>query len=184
MSYILLFELILSSKKRNIYCTLFIALQFFWNIIIGQAAKFFLDWRYMQLAGSLLASLAVGYPWLIKESFKWLIVREDYIQAEKVCRKIFKEKNMVARLMKMKLDDQTVNDEYDSTGYWPVIIWQPTFRKIISFFVLIWSILSLINFFVNEEMNKFLVNNINDYTLKNGILFIANGGICLIYYYR
>ncbi len=185
MSYVLLFELILNSKKRSVYCTLFIASQFFWNILIGVASKFFQDWRYMQLTGSLLASLAVGYPWLIKESYKWLIVRDDFIRAEKVCKKIFIEKNTVLRLIKMKLDDHSLNaNQYDSTGYWPVLIWQPTFRKIISFFVLIWSGLSLINFFINEEAGKLLSNNINDYSLQNGILFAANVGVCLIYYFR
>ena len=182
MSYVLLFEIILSSKSRNTYCTLFIASQFFWNIFISIASKFFQDWRYMQLTGSLLASLAVGYPWLIKESFKWLIVRDDFSQAERVCKKIFKERNVVARLMKMKLDDQTVGDERNSEGYWPYVIWQPTFRKIISSFVLIWSVVSLVGFFVNEESKKLLANNLNDYSLQNGILFVSNLALCLLYY--
>lgn len=182
MSYVLLFEIILSSKKRSVYCTIFVASQFFWNIFISISSRFFQDWRYMQLSGSLLASLAVGYPWLIKESFKWLIVRDDFSQAERVCRKIFKERNIVARLMKMKLDDQTISHEYDSDGYWPVVIWQPTFRKIISFFVLIWSIVSLISFFINEESKKLLSNNINDYSLQNGILFLTNTGLGFVYY--
>ena len=184
MSYVLLFEMIINKKSRYIYCTLFIAGKYFWNVLIGLVSIFFEDWRYMQLTFSLLASLAIGYPWLLKESFKWLIVRDNYIQAEKICKDIFNEKNVMARLIKLKFDDQSFSHAYDSSGYWPVLIWKPTFRKIISFFVLIWSVLSLINFFINEEVEMILKNNIFDYSLQNLILFLANVTLCLTYYLK
>lgn len=183
ISYVLLFEMIINKKSRYIYCTLFIAGKYFWNASIGMVSIFFEDWRYMQLTFSLLASLAISYPWLINESFKWLIVRENYVQAEKVCREIFNEENVMMRLIKLKLDDQSFSN-YDSSRYWPVLIWQKSFRKIISIFVLIWSILSLINFFINEEVEMILKNNIFDYSLQNMILFIANTALCLIYFLK
>jgi hypothetical protein len=109
-----------------------------------------------------------------------LICRDDFSRAEKVCTKIFKEKNVINRLMKMKLEDQ-LSEEYYSTGYWPTFFWQPTFRKIICCFVFIWSILSLISFFVNEEAVHFLRNNINDYSLQNFVFALCNGAISFIY---
>ena len=142
--------------------------------------KLIKDWRYLQLAGSLLSSIAIGYPWLVKESFKWLIVRDDFVKAEKVCKRIFKENGIIARFMKMKADDQ-VNDAYETANYWPVVIWQPTFRKIICYFVLMWSVISLTNFVINEEIIKLLSNHINNYALQNGILTLFNVDIGLAY---
>jgi hypothetical protein len=136
----------------------------------------------MQLTGSLMSTFAIGYPWLIKESFKWLIVKDDFVRAERVCKYLFKENGIIARLMKLKSDDQ-LNDDYEtSIQWWPMVIWQPTFRKIICYFVLMWSILSLTNFFINEELIKILNNNINNYILQNFLLAIFNISIGFIYY--
>ena len=82
----------------------------------------------------------------------------------------------------MKADDQ-LNDEYETpTNYWPIVIWQPTFRKIICYFVLMWSILSLINFFINEESLRLTGNNINNYSILNFALSLFNFVIGLTFY--
>ena len=108
-------------------------------------------------------------------------MRDDFIRAERVCKGIFKENGIIARLMKLKSDDQ-LNDDFQSTNWWPIVIWQPTFRRIICYFVLMWSILSLTNFFVHEETVKILDYNVENYMLQNAMLAAANIGIGLIYF--
>lgn len=141
------------------------------------------DWRYMQLVGSLFAGVGIIYPWLIQESFKWLIVKEYFTRAEKVCKRIFVENGIIARLIKIKTNDQFNGPEEleTSTGYWPMIIWQPTFRKIISYFVFMWSILSLINFFIHEETVKLANRHISNYACQNFIIFLCNIILALLF---
>lgn len=193
VSYVLLFELILKSKNRNIYCSLFISTQYFFNLLIANASRMIADWRYMQLAGSLVSTFAIGYPWLITESFKWLCVKEDFAQAERVCKRVFKENGVIARLMKMKAsDDQKSNaaettttadsSSASATAYWPMVIWQPTFRKIICYFVLMWSILSLTYFFISEEDVRLTPSHVGNYMVHNFMLALSNTMLGIIYY--
>ncbi len=121
-------------------------------------------------------------------------MRDDFAKAERVCKSIFVENGIVARFLKMKLDDQLNNDfetQVNNNGangnggtnnYWPMIIWQPTFRKIICCFVMMWSILSLTNFFIQEDNIELNKNNINNYSIQNGVLFIFNVGLSLLYF--
>lgn len=183
VSYVLLFELILKSKHRNIYCALFVSFQYISNVIVALMAKMIKDWRYMQLTGSLMSSVAIGYPWLITESFKWLIVKDDFLNAEKVCKRIFKENGIIARLMKMRADDQSNEESVEtSSAYWPMVIWQPTFRKIICYFVLMWSVLSLTYFFINEEDVRLTSGHLNNYALHNFIIAAFNIVLGIVYY--
>ncbi|CAF0956567.1 unnamed protein product [Brachionus calyciflorus] len=61
--YVLLFEIIINLKHRNIYCVLFVSLEPFLNTFIGLMTKYVNDWRYLQLVGSLFVSVAFIYPW-------------------------------------------------------------------------------------------------------------------------
>lgn len=155
----------------------------------------------MQLAGSLVSSFAIGYPWLITESFKWLCVKEEYAKADRVCRRMFKENAVLTRLMKlrgaaasvacvnepppiMNHDTSSSSSSSDSANayYWPMVIWQPTFRKIICYFVLMWSVLSLTYFFINEEDVRLTPSHINNYVVHNFMLAFSNTMLGVIYY--
>jgi hypothetical protein len=137
----------------------------------------------MQLIGSLMSSFAIGYPWLIVESFKWLIVKDDFLNAERVCKRIFKENGIIARLMKLRSEDLSSEETVETTsGYWPMVIWQPTFRKIICYFVLMWSILSLTYFFINEEDIRLTSSHIGNYALHNFLIAFSNIALGIVYY--
>ena len=59
--------MIIKSKNRNIYCSLFYSNVFVCNIGIAFMSKLIKDWRYFQLIGSLMSSIAIGYPWYNKK---------------------------------------------------------------------------------------------------------------------
>lgn len=175
------------------YCSLLISSQYVFNMLIASVARLIADWRYMQLAGSLVTSFAIGYPWLITESFKWLCVRGDYVRVERVCKRIFKDNGVISRLVRLRtgVDEPAIipsspDDTLDSASavgaYWPMMIWQPTFRKIICYFVLMWSVLSLTYFFINEEDTRLTPSHMGNYMIHNFLLAFSNTMLGVIYY--
>ncbi|RNA30767.1 organic cation transporter [Brachionus plicatilis] len=129
VAYVLLFETIISPNSRNFYSIAFVSLEPFMNIFVSLMTKYINDWRYLQLTGSLLASVAFVYPWMIKESFKWLLIRGEFKKAQSICYKILQVSNGSSfNLAHIKSLDKFSNDKLDIESF------QPTLRRIIKNF--------------------------------------------------
>ncbi|CAF4167086.1 unnamed protein product [Rotaria magnacalcarata] len=73
---LLVFVMVIESceykHRAQIGCLLLASIPAF-GIIIGVTYFFLLDWRHMQLLGSLITTLTLCYPWLIPESRRWYV---------------------------------------------------------------------------------------------------------------
>lgn len=106
---------------------------------------------------------------MIKESFKWLLIRGDLKKAQSICYKILQTSNGTSfNLAHVKSLDKLSDDKLDNESF------QPTLRRIISFFVLLWSLTSLLSFFNSQENFHFADDNINSEITLNLIIGIFN----------
>ncbi|CAF1382123.1 unnamed protein product [Adineta ricciae] len=72
LGFIMVIESCEYTHRAQIGCLLLASIPIF-GIIIGVAYFFLLDWRHMQLLGTLVTTLTLCYPWLIPESRRWYL---------------------------------------------------------------------------------------------------------------
>ncbi|UJR36951.1 hypothetical protein I4U23_029660 [Adineta vaga] len=72
LGFIMVIESCEYTHRAQIGCLLLASLPIF-GIIIGVTYFFILDWRHMQLLGTLITTLTLCYPWLIPESRRWYL---------------------------------------------------------------------------------------------------------------
>ncbi|CAF1268244.1 unnamed protein product [Rotaria sordida] len=70
--FIMVIESCEYKHRAQVGCLLLASIPIF-GIIIGVTYFFLLDWRHMQLLGSLITTLSLCYPWLIPESRRWYV---------------------------------------------------------------------------------------------------------------
>ncbi|CAF3326103.1 unnamed protein product [Rotaria socialis] len=72
LGFVMVIESCEYKHRAQIGCLLLASIPAF-GIIIGVTYFFLLDWRHMQLLGSLITTLTLCYPWLIPESRRWYV---------------------------------------------------------------------------------------------------------------
>ncbi|CAF0764738.1 unnamed protein product [Rotaria sordida] len=72
LGFVMVIESCEYKHRAQIGCLLLASIPIF-GIIIGVTYFFLLDWRHMQLLGTLIATLTLCYPWLIPESRRWYV---------------------------------------------------------------------------------------------------------------
>ncbi|CAF1036396.1 unnamed protein product [Adineta steineri] len=72
LGFIMVIESCEYKHRAQIGCLLLASIPIF-GIIIGVSYFFLLDWRHMQLLGTLITTVTLCYPWLIPESRRWYV---------------------------------------------------------------------------------------------------------------
>lgn len=112
---------------------------------------------------------------MIKESFRWLLIRGNLKKAQSICYKVLQTSNGTNfNLTHIKSLDKVSNDKIDIEAF------QPTLHRIISFFVLLWSITSLLGYFNGQENFYFADDRITSEISVNFIIGIFNLILTLI----
>ncbi|CAF1947116.1 unnamed protein product [Rotaria magnacalcarata] len=70
LGFVMVIESCEYKHRAQIGCLLLASLPIF-GIIVGVIYFFLLDWRHIQLFGTLVSTLTLCYPWLIPESRRW-----------------------------------------------------------------------------------------------------------------
>ncbi|CAF1050169.1 unnamed protein product [Adineta steineri] len=99
--YIMVIESCEYKHRAQIGCLLLASIPIF-GIIIGVTYFFLLDWRHMQLLGTLITTLTLCYPWLIPESRRW------YVNSHRVSR--------VNKLLQLCSNKQTSTLGFNKVG--------------------------------------------------------------------
>ncbi|CAF1092118.1 unnamed protein product [Rotaria sp. Silwood1] len=72
LGFVMVIESCEYKHRAQIGCLLLASMPIF-GIIVGVTYFFLLDWRHMQLLGTLITTLTLCYPWLIPESRRWYV---------------------------------------------------------------------------------------------------------------
>jgi hypothetical protein len=130
---------------------------------------------------------------VIHESYRWHLNRNQVSKAERIVRYIFKDEDILFRLLNIthnadscnkKQTDSVTNsrnpnqtengNSYGSLSY-AMFMWRITFKKIVLFLILIWSLVSFVSFFVYEDDSyRFLPRKIDSYVAENLIVGLLN----------
>ncbi len=130
-------------------------------------------------------------------------------KAEKIVRYIFKDEDILFRLLNTSQDSRgkransdiqisaaasqkntkiSSNGEdgnggggYGSLSY-AMFMWRITFKKIVIFLIFIWSLISFVSFFINEdEAYRFLTRKIDSYLVENLAIGLFNILMSLVF---